>query len=307
MTASTRHVLKAAGTFGSFDLALKAPPGPERDCLPPILFWPEPLRAGQEADRFVAAVAAGLTQAGFNVVLPSTPSLIRVEQEALVLRAAAAALREHAAVDAERIALIGYSLGGLLVADRAADCQPLHRVALLAPTALETVTMIAASEHKKGGAKTSNGARSAKDVDTAETRSASNADASSEAADPSARHPVDGEAAVDLAARWKTREAQAAVKKMRPVARLEALDCPVLIMHGAADAQAPARIGGRWAWSASQERDRPIESMLIARGDHTFSNSDVRGTCLSELLRFFAPMLGQSPPGSAKPRTDSAA
>lgn len=295
--APSQPSLQAEGEFGAVDLALKSPDGSSRDPRPAIVFWPEPLIAGPEADRLVAAVAAGFAQAGFIVVLPKSPSLIRVEHEALVLKAAVEAVREHPSVDAERIGLLGYSLGGLLAADRAADCQPLHRVALLAPTALATAAALATTAADARPDDADDPTIAEKDASATPSENGSGGDV----------RPAEAPIPVDLAARWRTREAQAAVKAMKPVERLEALDCPVLIMHGAADTQAPARIGGRWAWSASQERGTPIESLLIARGDHAFSNADVRGTCLSELLRFFAPMLGPSPAAGAKPKTDSAA
>lgn len=78
---------------------------------------------------------------------------------------------------------------------------------------------------------------------------------------------------------------------LRPTEALALYDRPTLIMHGAADhiAQPELSLAYRDAITAAGHQ---VEHMLIAMGNHFFSNPAARSACLELVTRFFAQSTG---------------
>ena len=62
-----------------------------------------------------------------------------------------------------------------------------------------------------------------------------------------------------------------------------------LVVHGAADMAVPPEVSLEYQQQCAAA-GHACQRVLIARGDHAFSNLEARGTCLDQVVRFFTSM-----------------
>jgi alpha-beta hydrolase superfamily lysophospholipase len=77
------------------------------------------------------------------------------------------------------------------------------------------------------------------------------------------------------------------IEMLRPAEDLATYDRPTLIMHGAADRTVPPASSLQYR-DAIQAAGHEAQHMLVALGDHLFSNETARTVCLDQVSRFFA-------------------
>ncbi len=66
-------------------------------------------------------------------------------------------------------------------------------------------------------------------------------------------------------------------------------DRPTLILHGAADRAAPSELSSAYA-GAIELAGRDVQHMLVAHGDHFFTDDPGRAACVAHVSAFFAAM-----------------
>jgi pimeloyl-ACP methyl ester carboxylesterase len=74
---------------------------------------------------------------------------------------------------------------------------------------------------------------------------------------------------------------------LTPAVDLVTHDRPTLIVHGAADRIVPPESSLAYR-DAIASAGRQVEHVLVAMGDHVFSNVSARAACLKQLTSFFA-------------------
>ncbi|MHC5024744.1 MAG: alpha/beta hydrolase family protein [Planctomycetota bacterium] len=82
-----------------------------------------------------------------------------------------------------------------------------------------------------------------------------------------------------------------------PLADVAARSRPLLILHGAADKVLPIAAGEEYAQRV-RDAGHPVESLLVARGDHDLADPAVRASCLDRIRGFFAAMASQIASGA---------
>ena len=82
------------------------------------------------------------------------------------------------------------------------------------------------------------------------------------------------------------------LEELDPVAGALAFDRPTLIMHGAADANAPVDDGQPYLESSTTAggSNEHVQQLIIPRADHAFADAGSRLAVLSHVHRFFADM-----------------
>jgi dienelactone hydrolase len=78
---------------------------------------------------------------------------------------------------------------------------------------------------------------------------------------------------------------------------------PTMVLHGAADRFVAPEVALEYV-RALEDAGRPLEHILVARADHTFSSKDGRAACLDLACSFFAAMINE--PAAALPSASSA-
>jgi pimeloyl-ACP methyl ester carboxylesterase len=87
------------------------------------------------------------------------------------------------------------------------------------------------------------------------------------------------------------------IEALTPTKDLATYDRPTLIMHGAADRTVTAASSIRYR-DAILATGHQVQHVLIAMGDHVFSNDAARAACLDQLSRFFAAATETQPAAS---------
>ncbi|MHC4209988.1 MAG: alpha/beta hydrolase family protein [Planctomycetota bacterium] len=77
------------------------------------------------------------------------------------------------------------------------------------------------------------------------------------------------------------------IETLKPAADLAAYDRPTLILHGAADRTVPPASSLPYR-DAVLAAGHEVQHVLVALGDHVFSNDTARAACLDQMSRFFA-------------------
>jgi fermentation-respiration switch protein FrsA (DUF1100 family) len=92
------------------------------------------------------------------------------------------------------------------------------------------------------------------------------------------------------------------LKSITPTEDLTTRECPVLIVHGAADAIVPCEVSLAYL-NALEVAGRHVEHVLVARGDHLFTSPAVRAACLDQVLRFFSALRASDAQPRARARS----
>jgi len=148
--------IQAVGTSGqAVHVTLHQPAGATAadggDGHPAVLFCDAPLQAGEASRELSRAVMASLVQGQLAVATVAPPEAETIDVWIDAAVAAHDALAQRADVDASRVAVLGYAVGGVIAASLVGRREHVARVGLLSPTTSTDLTgRIARSKRAAG-------------------------------------------------------------------------------------------------------------------------------------------------------------